>query len=234
MFIENIREKERAGLVTQFMYKVYTWMSVGLFVTAGAAYVLFQELWLLECICSSRWIFFSLIGAQFALLVYLQINLKSLQYWSAAMLFLLYSGLIGITLSPIFIIYTMASIMQVFVIAAGMFACMALYGFVTQDDLTKMSRMLMMCLFGLIIAQLSNIFIDSAYIDYYLSMFGVVLFALLTAYDVQKLKLLSSTITVYDDEQLVNKIALRGALTLYLDFLNLFLKLLKIMGKKRK
>lgn len=234
MFIENMTEKKRGALVSQFMYKVYTWMALGLFVTAGAAYGLFHELWLLEFICSSRWIFFSLIGAQFALLMYLEINLASLQYRSAVTLFLLYSGLIGITLSPIFIVYTMASIMQVFVIAAGMFACMAFYGFVTQDDLTKMSRMFMMSLFGLIIVQLANEFVNSAYMDYYLSMAGVVLFALLTAHDVQKLKLLSSTITVYDDEQLVNKIALRGALTLYLDFLNLFLKLLKILGKRRK
>lgn len=234
MFIENVTNKTREALVTQFMSKVYAWMSVGLFVTAGVAYGLFQESWLLEFILESRWVFFSLIGAQLALVFYLECSLKSLSYWSAAMLFVLYSALVGATLSPIFIIYTMTSIMQVFIVAAGMFGCMALYGFVTKDDLTKISRILMMGLFGLIIAQLFNIFFDSAHMDYYLSFFGVVLFSLLTAYDVQKLKLLSSTISVHDDEQIVNKIALRGALTLYLDFLNLFIKLLKVMGKKRK
>jgi FtsH-binding integral membrane protein len=234
MFIDNVVEKRRATLVAQFMCKVYAWMSIGLFITAGVAYGLVQELRLLEFILNLQWIFFSLIGAQIALVIYLESRLERLNYWSAAMLFVFYSALIGMTLSPIFIVYTMASIMQAFLIAAGMFGCMAFYGFVTKDDLTKISRMLMMGLFGLIIAQLFNIFFDSAYRDYYLSLFGVVLFSLLTAYDVQKLKLLSSTISVHDDEQFVNKIALRGALTLYLDFLNLFLKLLKIMGKKRK
>ncbi len=221
-------------MVSEFMYKVYSWMSVGLFITSGVAYVLFQEQWLLDIILSSRWIFFALLGGQIALVIYLQSCLQSLSYGGAVMLFLLYSALVGVTLSPIFIIYTMASIMQVFVIAAGMFGGMALYGYITKDDLTKLSRVFMMCLFGLIIARLSNVFFDSTQMDYYLSLFGVVLFALLTAYDVQKLKLLSSGISVYDDEQMVNKVALMGALTLYLDFLNLFLNLLKVMGKKRK
>jgi FtsH-binding integral membrane protein len=175
-----------------------------------------------------------LIAVQVALVMYLANNLPSLSYRNAAILFVLYSVLVGMTFSIIFIVYTVASIMQVFLIAAGMFGSMALYGFVTKDDLTKISRILMMVLFGLIIAQLFNIFFGSAYIDYYLSLFGVVLFSLLTAHDIQKLKILSSTISVHNDEQLVNKLALRGALTLYLDFLNLFLKLLKIMGKKRK
>jgi FtsH-binding integral membrane protein len=233
MFIDNAGE-QRAALITQFMYKVYAWMSAGLLITAGVSYGLFDQWWLLEFILSSRWIFFSLIAVQVALVMYLANNLPSLSYRNAAILFVLYSVLVGMTFSIIFIVYTVASIMQVFLIAAGMFGSMALYGFVTKDDLTKISRILMMVLFGLIIAQLFNIFFGSAYIDYYLSLFGVVLFSLLTAHDIQKLKILSSTISVHNDEQLVNKLALRGALTLYLDFLNLFLKLLKIMGKKRK
>jgi len=230
MFIDNVT---KSHLITQFMHKVYGWMSVGLLTTAGVAYTMFHNIWLMNAILQSSLLFYGLFFAQIGLVIYLQSSLATLSYQRASGLFLLYSALIGVTLSPIFVIYTMASIAQTFVVAAGMFASMALYGYITKDDLTKFGNLFMMGLFGLIIAQVANRFFASTQFDYYLSLLGVVLFALLTAYDVQKLKHFGVNMLVHQDNQMGSKIALMGALTLYLDFINLFLRLLRLMGRKR-
>ena len=224
----------RAEAVNGFITKVYAWMFFALGTSAATAYTVYSIPMLMYAAYKGLYL---LIAAQLGILFYLQAKLLSMSYTRATVLFTLYSVLIGITLSPIFLVYTMYSIVQVFTIAAGMFGIMALYGYFTKKDLSGFGSILFMGLIGLIITQAVNMFFASAQVEYFAAMFGVLLFAALTAYDMQKLKMLAHELNYADDEDqysLANKLALYGAVILYLDFLNLFLKLLSLMGKKRK
>jgi uncharacterized protein len=145
--------------------------------------------------------------------------------------FIVYSVLTGITFSTIFAAYELGSIYLVFGITMGMFAFMALYGFVTKTDLTKLGNILLMALFGLIIGMVVNIFLKSSTFDFYLSALGVIIFTGLIAYDVQKIKQMGNWLLHQGQD--VQRVALLGALTLYLDFINLFLNLLNLLGKRK-
>jgi uncharacterized protein len=147
------------------------------------------------------------------------------------MVFLGYSFLTGITLSSIFAVYTMASIYLAFGVASGMFLSMALYGYFAKDDLTGVGSFARMALFGIIIAMVLNIFMKSSQLDYIISLFGVGIFTLLAAYDTQKIKQLGYMLLGQGDDE--HRAALVGALTLYLDFINLFLFLLRLLGRSR-
>ena len=224
----------RIQAVNSFIAKVYAWMFIALSATALTAYIVHTNPALMYMIYS--WLIL-LVPIQIGLLIYMQVALRKISYTTATMLFVLYSILMGATLAPIFVLYTMHSIIHVFTITAGMFGVTALYGYYTQKDLSRYGSLLMMCLFGLLIAQVINMFMGSAQFDYITSIFGVILFVGLTAYDMQKIKAVAYELDVtYDEDQdaLANKLALVGASILYLDFLNLFLKLLRIMGKRRK
>ncbi len=223
--------------VGRFMHKVYAWMFAGLFVTAATSYLMLSNPALLMYILTSTFAFYALFAAQLGLVVYLSACINTMSYRAAIIAFLAYSLLVGITVSPIFLVYTMTSITLTFATAACMFGAMAIYGYYTDTDLTRFGNLLLMALFGIIIAGFANWYFASSMLDFAISVLGVLLFTALTAYDVQKIKLLAQTID-YDsyEEQVAmsNKIAIIGALQLYLDFLNLFLHLLKLMGKKRK
>jgi FtsH-binding integral membrane protein len=226
----NYNNNYYVAVAEGFMSRVYSWMTVGLCLTGGVAYSLsptvnpelFQQI--------SGWIL-PLMVAQFGLVLLFSSAWRSMSSTVLAGLFLAYSGLMGVTLSPIAYIYTGESIFQVFLIAAAMFGVMAVYGAVTKSDLSSMSNILFMGLIGLVIANLINIFWQNAQFDIITSCIGVGLFALLTAYDVQMLRSYGSQ--ALSSQEDMNKVALLGALTLYLDVLNLFLYLLRLFGKKR-
>ncbi|MBY0109492.1 MAG: Bax inhibitor-1/YccA family protein [Candidatus Babeliaceae bacterium] len=223
--------------VGRFMHKVYAWMFTGLGVTAVTSYFMLSYPALLMYLLSSKIIFYTLIGAQLGLVMYLSAFINSMSYRAATFAFLAYSLLVGITLSPIFLVYTMSSITLTCASTACMFGAMAIYGYYTDSDLTRLGNLLFMGLLGIIIAGFANWFFASSVLDFAISVLGVLLFTALTAYDVQKIKLLAYQIMYSDEDnhvEMSDKIALFGALQLYLDFINLFLHLLRLMGNKRK
>lgn len=217
--------------LTNVMYKVYAWMTGGLFLTALTSYAVYSNEALFLTLVSSKLVFYVLLGAQLGLVWYLSASIMRLSYSTAAFLFATYAALLGVSLSVLFLIYDIQSLFFVLSITGGMFAVMALYGYFTKGDLTSLGSMFMMALVGMIIASLANLFFQSPVFDLILGYVGVILFTGLVAYDVQKIKMLA--MHYGNDEESSNKIALMGALSLYLDFVNLFLSLLRILGRKR-
>lgn len=226
----NYNGNHYVAMAEGFMSKVYGWMTAGLCVTAGVAYYLSPAVnpELFKSISGSLFVFMFL---QFGLVMYFSYAWKSLSYGTLATLFIVYSGMMGITLSPVAYMYTGESIFHVFLIAAAMFGIMAVYGAVTKSDLSSMGNILFMGLIGLVIANLINIFWQNAHFDIVTSCIGVGLFALLTAYDVQMLRNFGSQALASHED--MDKVSLLGALTLYLNVINLFLYLLRLFGKKR-
>lgn len=212
-----------------WLYKVYAWMSLGLALTAGIAYYVAQSAPILSYIYQHPWLIFGMLLAQIMLVIALSAGIQRMSMPVAAAVFLAYSALTGFTLSGIFLIYTATSIATTFIVAAGMFLAMAIYGYVTNADLSSMGSFLFMGLIGLILAGLVNMFLQSTGFSFFIAGAGVIIFSLLTAYDIQKLKMLSYQLSSQD----ASKIALLGALTLYLDFVNLFLYLLQLFGQKK-
>lgn len=215
--------------VRDFMYKVYGWMAVALAVTAGVAYWIAQTPQVFNAVLNSPLVFV-LILAQLGLVFYLSARINQMDYSSALVAFLSYSALSGITFSVYFYLYTLASIYLAFAITAGTFGAMALYGYFTKADLTAMGSFLTMGLFGLIIAMFANMWFQSPMAHYYISLVAVGLFTLLTAYDTQKIKIIGAQLG-HEDQK---KFALIGALTLYLDFINLFIHLLRLFGQRKR
>ncbi len=181
---------------------------------------------------SSKITFFGLIIAQLALVFVLSGMVQRLSAGMATTLFMLYSALTGLTLSSIFIAYTYSSIASTFVVTGGMFGAMSLYGYTTKRDLSGFGSMLFMGLIGIVLASLVNLWLKSEALMWAVTYIGVVLFVGLTAYDTQKLKNIGEQIDTRDSATL-RKYSILGALTLYLDFINLFLMLLRIMGNRR-
>ena len=171
-----------------------------------------------------------LMLATLGLVFFLSFRIDRLQFTTALTVFMIYSALLGITLAPILLIYTGASITKVFFISAASFGALSLWGYTTQRDLTGMGSFLIMGLFGLIIAMLVNIFLQSSGLDFVISAAGVLIFAGLTAWDTQKIK---EMYDVSDDGTVSGRKAVMGALSLYLDFINLFLMLLRLFGDRR-
>ncbi len=217
--------------IKSFMYKVYGWMSVALAVTAGIAYYIAATPEVYTELFKSPYLLIGIVIAQVAIVLYLSFRVMHLSYPQAVIAFLAYAMLVGVTTSSVLLVYTMSSIYMAFVIAAGMFAAMGLYGYFTDADLSSMGSFLTMGLFGIMIAMFVNMFMKSAIANYYISLAAVGIFTLLTAYDVQKIKRMGESMMI--DEETRKKVAVIGALTLYLDFINLFLHLLQVLGKKR-
>ena len=232
---ELIREKEQAATVAfpALMRKVYVWMTLALVITGFTAYGVATSPGIMTALFSAQWKIWALFIAEIALVWYVSARIDRLSLPTATMLFVLYSVLNGATLSVIFMAYTMQSIASVFFITAGTFAAMSLIGYFTKADLSLLGRILMMALIGLIIATLVNVFlVKSGGFSLILSYIGVLIFVGLTAYDTQKIKqMLVEADDVSEDAQ---KIALMGSLSLYLDFINLFLYLLRIFGGNRE
>lgn len=213
------------------MRKVYVWMSLALLITGMTAYYVATSPTILTAILTNQILFWGLIIAELVLVFTVSAAINRLSLTTATLLFLLYSVINGATMSFIFLLYTMSSIATVFFIAAGTFATMAVIGYTTKKDLSSMGKFLFMGLIGIIIATLVNLFIKSDGLTMILSYAGVVVFVGLTAWDSQKIK--QMLMQANDVDEGTQKIALLGALSLYLDFINLFIYLLQIFGKRR-
>ncbi len=212
------------------MRKVYVWMTLALVITGFTAYGVANSPGILQAIYSNSILMWGLIIAEFALVIGVSAAINRLSLTTATIMFILYSVINGALLSSIFVIYTASSIATVFFITAGTFGAMALIGYTTKTDLSSMGKILFMALIGLVIATLVNLFIKSSGFTLILSYVGVLIFVGLTAYDSQKIK--QMLLQAPDAGEGAQKIALLGALTLYLDFINLFLYLLRIFGKR--
>lgn len=212
------------------MRKVYVWMTLALVITGFTAYAVAHTPALMQLIFGSKLVFFGLIIAELALVIGVTAAIGRLGLTAATMLFALYSAVNGATLASIFVVFTEASIANVFFITAGTFAVTAFYGYTTRRDLSRLGSLLIMAVLGLIIATLVNAFlIHSSGFDLIVSYIGVLVFVGLTAYDTQKIKQL---LYESDGSETTYKLALLGALSLYLDFINLFLYLLRIFGNR--
>lgn len=224
---------ERAGSGIQaYMAQVYGWMTCGLLLTAVVAWYAANTPSNIFALQSNQILFFGLIIAQLGLVFVISGMVNRLSGTAATSLFMLYSALTGLTLSSILIMYTGASIASTFVICAGMFGAMSFYGYTTKRDLSGMGSMLFMGLIGIILASLVNIWLKSPALMWVVTYIGVLVFVGLTAYDTQKLKNLGAQLDVNDKDSF-RKYSIVGALTLYLDFINLFLMLLRIFGNRR-
>lgn len=231
--VDSLRNKDYA-MSTAFpalMRKVFVWMTLALAITGLTAYGVATSPALLSLIFSSKVTFFGLIIAEFALVFAISGAINRLSLSTATLLFILYSVINGATLSSIFFAFSVATIGKVFFITAGTFGAMALVGYTTKTDLTSMGKLLFMALLGIIIASVVNIFVASSGLDLILSYVGVLVFVGLTAYDTQKIKQMCQSAP--DAGETTQKLALIGALSLYLDFINLFLYLLRIFGNNR-
>lgn len=230
-----IREKENIMSVSfpALMRKVYVWMTLALVITGFTAYGVATSPGIMSAIIASKGIMWGLLIAEIALVFYVTARINRLSLTTATVLFILYSVLNGATLSIIFLAYTMQSIASVFFITAGTFAAMSLIGYFTKADLSSLGKILLMALIGVIIATLVNAFlIKSGGFSLIISYVGVLIFVGLTAYDTQKIKMM--LVQADDVNEDAQKIALMGSLSLYLDFINLFLYLLRIFGGNRE
>jgi FtsH-binding integral membrane protein len=215
-----------------FIYKVYGWMSFALAVTALVAFYISKNPSLYAPFKSNSWLLIGLFIFQLALVILISAAIMKISYFVALSAFVLYAISVGFTLSFVFQIYTEASIYATFLVAAGMFGITCLYGYFTKSNLSTMGSFAFMGLIGLILGGVVNIFLKSSKFDFVLSIIGVFIFVLLTAYDTQKIKQIASKLMVSEETR--KKIAILGALTLYLDFINLFLYLLRFFGQKRE
>jgi hypothetical protein len=225
------RSMELSEAFPVLMRKVYVWMTLALLITGMTAYYVATNEVLMTAILTNKVLFWGLLIAELALVFGVSAAINRLSLLTATLMFLLYSVINGATLSVIFLIYQLSSIATVFFITAGTFGTMAVIGYTTKKDLSSMGRILFMALIGIIIATIVNIFVKSDGLTMILSYIGVLVFVGLTAWDTQKIKqmLLQAT----DVNEGTKKVALLGALSLYLDFVNLFIYLLRIFGRRR-
>lgn len=226
-----IRQQEMTNASTfkVLMRKVYLWMTLALMITGITAAGVAKSPNILALIYSSQAVMWGIIIAEFGLVIYISARLEKLSLSTATTLFALYSILNGVMLSSIFLLYSTAIISKVFFITAGTFGVTALYGYATKKDLSSLGNILFMALIGLVIATVVNVFMKSAMFDLILSYIGVIIFVGLTAWDSQKIK--HMMMVQQDADESAQKLALIGALSLYLDFINLFLYLLRIFGR---
>ncbi|OCG13422.1 Bax inhibitor-1/YccA family protein [Gilliamella apicola] len=229
-FSSNGLINEQAGSRVQtYMSHVYGWMTVGLLLTALVAWFASGNEALIELLYKGMWV---LLIAELALVFVISGMINRLSGAAATTLFMLYSVLNGCTFSIYFLVYTSSSIASVFFITAGMFGALAFYGYTTKRDLSGFGRFLFMGLIGLVIASLVNMFMHSEPLMWAVTYIGVFVFAGLTAYDTQKLKELGDGLP-QDDQNIFRRYVILGALQLYLDFINLFIMLLRIFADRR-
>ncbi|MBT5551519.1 MAG: Bax inhibitor-1/YccA family protein [Nitrospina sp.] len=215
----------------RFMVRVYNWMTAGLAITGFMAFYISGSETMMNIIFGNPIMPIVLIVAQIGLVFWLASRVMQMSVSQATGVFMLYAGLTGVTFSAIFMTYTASSITSTFMVTAGTFGAMSLYGYTTKKDLTSWGSFLFMGLIGIIIASVVNIFMQSSMMHMIITYAGVLIFVGLTAYDTQKIKEMNILGNEGTDED--TKEAIRGALTLYLDFINLFLMLLRLMGDRR-
>jgi uncharacterized protein len=219
--------------VNSFIRSVYNWMAIGLGLTALVAFYVASSESLIRLVFGNRLIFFGLVIGELALVFSISARIQKIQASTATGLFIAYAALNGVTLSFIFLAYTSTSIVSTFFVCALTFLACSVYGMTTKKDLTSLGGFMFMGLIGIIIASLVNLFIRSSAMTMIISYIGVIVFVGLTAYDAQKLKTMAVTQPAGIEAGVVRKGAILGALSLYLDFINLFLMLLRILGDRR-
>lgn len=229
----SIPKARTEALVNDFVRSVYNWMFIGLALTGLVALYVSNNPTIVNFVFGSRVIFFGLILAELALVFSISGMVNRMSAGTATGLFVLYSGLNGVTLSFIFLAYARASIVSTFFICSVTFLACSIYGWTTKKDLTSLGGFCFMGLIGIIIATLVNMFIQSSAMSMIVSYIGVLVFVGLTAYDTQKIKNMALTQPAGLEGALVRKGAILGALSLYLDFINLFLMFLRIFGGSR-
>ena len=224
------RELSMSAAFPVLMRKVYVWMTLALALTGFTAYGVATSPGIITALYSNSVLLWGLVIAEFAIVFGVSAAINRLSLTTATLLFVLYSVINGALFSSIFLVYTMSSIASVFFITAGTFGVMALIGYTTKKDLSSMGKILFMALIGIIIATIVNIFLKSSGLEMIVSYLGVLIFVGLTAYDTQKIK--NMLMMAPDASEASQKIALLGALNLYLDFINLFIYLLRIFGRR--
>lgn len=227
----NERHSFSVSSTADFMYKVYAWMAVGLGLSAAVASLVAQNPAAVKSLLFSP-LRYVVILAQIGIAIALPALLNRINYATCVVLFTTYAALMGVSLSALLLLYTMSSLGLALAITAGTFASMALYGYFTKTDLTSLGAFLTMGLFGLMIAMLANIWFQSPAMQYYISLAAVGIFTLLTAYDVQNIKTIAQQ-TIMTDSEGRKKVAIVCSLILYLDFINLFVHLVQLFGKRR-
>lgn len=213
--------------ISRFFASVYRWMTGALLISGLVAWATANSPGFIGYLMQHSGLFLLIIIAQFACVIALAGWAQRMSFVAAVVTFLMYSALTGLTFSTIFLIYTASSILEVFLVTAGMFAAMSIYGYVTKRDLTSWGSFFFLALIGMILAMLVNFWLHSYAIEWITSVGGVIIFAGLAAYDHQKLKAFAMMGGA-------GNLAVFGALTLYLDFINLFLSLLRLMGQQRR
>jgi hypothetical protein len=219
-----------ANTADTLLHKVFGWMFVGLIVSALTAYWAAATPAVINVVLGNQAVFFGLIIVELALVVGLTWAIRRISATTAMALFLLYSFVNGLTLSVIVLLYTDASLASTFMIAAGMFGIMAVYGYATHRDLSRLGSIMLMGLIGIILAGVVNIFLGNNELDIIISAIAIIIFTALTAYDMQKIKAMGMMAT---DDAGRSKQAIYGALMLYLDFINIIIKLLRFTGRRR-
>lgn len=224
------RQMEAAAAFPVLMRKTYMWMAMALVITGLTAYEVATNAAITQFLLMNHQIMWVLLLAELGLVIGLTAAIRKISLPVATLMFVAYAVLNGVTLSSLFYVYTMGSLASVFLITAGTFGAMSLVGFFTKSDLSSMGRILFMALIGLVIASVVNMFANIQGLERLLSYVGVLIFVGLTAYDTQKIK--QMYLMAPDASEATQKYAVLGALTLYLDFINLFLYLLRIFGRR--
>jgi hypothetical protein len=233
MGTETIVKTRAEVLVSDYVRSVYNWMGIGLALTGFVAYSMSSSESLLRLVFGNPLLLMVLIVAELGLVFAIAGMVNRMSAGTATALFVIYSGLNGVTLSSIFLVYVQTSIVSTFFICAATFIACSLYGWMTKKDLTSLGGFMMMGLIGIVIASLVNLFLQSSGVSMIISYIGVFVFIGLTAYDTQKIKNMAMTQPANLDGAVIRKGAILGALSLYLDFINLFLMLLSIFGQRR-
>ena len=216
---------------TRFLTRVYGWMAGGLAATALMAWITLSTPALLQLVFGNRFVFYGLLIGELALVAWLSGLVGRMSASTAAIVFVAYSALNGLTLASVFLVYTSGSIVSTFVVTAGTFGAMSVYGLVTSRSLDGLGSFAFMGLIGVILASVVNLFLRNSMLEFVISCVGVIVFVGLTAYDTRKLKLMAARVDADSEEG--QKGAIQGALALYLDFVNLFLMLLRLVGSRR-
>lgn len=224
-----VNELDKDRMLSSALTGSFVWMAVGLLISAVTAWVVANSPLLLSLIFSSNATFYGIVIAELALVFIFSLAIGKINAGTATVLFLLYALLNGATLASIFFVFDMSTISVAFISTAGMFGAMAVYGAMTKKNLSSWGSLLLMGLFGIIIATIINIFVGSTMVDMVISYIGIAVFLGLTAYDTQKIK---AMVEISTSEQQTKKIMIVGALNLYLDFINIFLKVLRLLNRR--
>ena len=227
-----VRNYAAKAAQTALFRSVYLWMTLALVITGFVAMYVAKSYALISMIAQNSIMFWGILIAELGLVMYMSARINRISFTTATLLFIAYSVLNGVTMSILFMVYTLSSIATTFFVTAGTFGAMALFGYVTKKDLTRIGSLCIMGVIGLIIASVVNLFLQNSMMDMIISYVGVLLFVGLTAYDSQKIKQLLGGDDIEVNET-TQKIALMGALTLYLDFINLFIYSLRILGDRK-